>query len=97
MMNNRIRHLPASLTTGIVKGSRVLLPNQATAGIVDKVIRFSDGTPQAFAVMIAGESLPILVPLGDAMRAPPGALFLASGGDDCPPGTVFFPARGGVA
>jgi len=92
-----IKYLPASLTTGIGIGSRVLLPIQRSSGVVVGIGFHNDSTPKIFAVRLAGEALPIVVALGDAMRAPPGALFLSPGGDDIAPFTLSFPSRGGVA
>lgn len=92
-----IKYMPASLTTGIGIGSRVLLPIQRSSGVVVGVGYHDDGVAKLFAVKLAGEALPIIVALGDAMRAPPGALFLSPGGDDIAPGKPFFPAHGGVA
>ena len=96
-MNQSIKHLPASLTTGIGIGSRVLLPIQRSSGVVVGVGFHDDGVAKLFAVKLAGEDKPIIVALGDAMLAPPGALFLSPGGDDIAPGTTAFHARGGVA
>ena len=92
-----IKYLPASLTTGIQIGSRVLLPELQSSGVVVGVGCHGDGVPKIFAVKLAGEDKPIIVALGDAMLAPPGALFLSPGGDDIAPGKPFFPAHGGVA
>ena len=92
-----ITFLPKSLTTGIEIGSKVLLPIQRSSGVVVGVGFHDDCTPKLFAVKLAGEELPIIVALGDAMRAPPGALFLSPGGDDIAPSPPLFHARGGVA
>jgi len=92
-----IKYLPASLTTGIEIGARVLLPIQRSSGVVVGIGFHNDSTPKIFAVRLAGEERPIVVALGDAMRAPPGALFLSPGGDDIAPGKQVFHARGGVA
>lgn len=89
--------LPKSLTTGIEIGSKVLLPIQRSSGVVVGVGHHGDGVSKLFAVRLAGEELPIIVALGDAMRAPPGALFLSPGGDDIAPSRPFFHACGGVA
>ena len=92
-----IKYLPASLTTGIQIGSRILLPELQSSGVVVGVGCHGDGVPKIFAVKLAGEDKPILVPRNEAMLAPPGALFLSPGGDDIAPGTTAFHARGGVA
>jgi hypothetical protein len=92
-----IKYLPASLTTGIGIGSRVLLPELQSSGVVVAIGCHEDGAARVFAVKLAGEELPILVPRNEAMRAPPGALFLSPGGDDIAPFTPSFPSRGGVA
>lgn len=95
-MMKTLKHLPASLTTGIEKGSRVILPWQRTIGTVAAVEVFRDGTQRAFFVRIAGDDKLLRIEKGDAMKAPPGALFLSPGCDDLPPCTHVFPARGGV-
>jgi hypothetical protein len=93
----RLAHLHTSLTTGIEKGSRVILPWQRTIGTVAAVEVFRDGTQRAFFVRVAGDDKLLRIEKGDAMKAPTGALFLSPGCDDLPPTTPFFYAKGGVA